>query len=304
MYLSENQIKLMLNKCGFNKDVKIIVTPDGKKQRYIWNTIKEKIDVHIGDNYDSDVASPQEFSINAIHYTDHKFNDIETLISENNFELACWSRYIRLSCPFKENHEKMLWNDQANLNLPVLALSTLELPNDREISFSYRDSAYWHMIYQAITRKDGIRLDISRLCTNNPTDDFKKYVFDTVKDSLIVDLTGTGESAKRFYPSNYDILYIAGPVVEPYRYLSNRLSRAIERHNVTRINPLIGWENGPVQGVCEHDKKAYVVQEEAVKIGCESVSWFKFCSDKNLLENLVQRMTNNYTHNNVKYQKG
>jgi hypothetical protein len=304
MYFNELQIREILNNCGFHKNVKIIVTPDGKKNRYIWNTINEKIILHTGDNYDSDVASPQEFSIKGSHYTGHQFNEIEHLISTFDFNLACWSRYIRLSCPFQTYHEQMLWNDQANLNLPVLALSTLELPIDKTISFSYRDSAYWHQVYTAMTGQKGIRLDISRNCTNAPSDEFKNYVFKTTKDTLIVDLTGTGESAKSFYPSGYNILYIAGPVVKPFTYLANRLSRAIERHNVTRIEPLIGWNNGPVRGVCEHDKTAYTVQELAVKVGCDSINWFKINPNKILLEQLVQKMSNNYTHGNVKYKKG
>jgi hypothetical protein len=304
MYLSEHQIKKILLKCGLNKDVKIIVTTDGKRRRYVWNQIKEKITLHTGDNYDSDVVSPSEFSIPAFHYTGHKFNEIEQIISDIDFELACWSRYIRLSCPFDSHHEKMLWNDQANLNIPVLALSTLHLPKDKNIVFSYRDSAYWHQIYQAMTGKLGTRLDISRACTNSPSDHFKKYIFDTVGEGLIVDLTGTGESAKNFYPPNYDILYIAGPVVAPYRFLANRTSRAIERHNVTNIDPLIGWDQIPIRGKCEHDPNAFRVQAAAISVACKSVKWFNFKLNTELLSLLVTKMSNNYTHNHVKYQKG
>jgi hypothetical protein len=303
MYLSAEQIKKILLKCGLHKNVKIIVSTCGKKKRYIWNQITEKIELHTGDNFDSDVKSPQEFSIPAQHYTSHQFNSIEKLIAETDFDLACWSRYIRLSCPFNTKHEKMLWADQANLNLPVLALSTLELPTNMEISFSYRDSAYWHKLYQSMTGKLGIRLDISRLCTNNPSEEFKQYVFDTVKGTLIVDLTGSGESAKMFYPSNYNILYIAGPVVAPYTYLANRVTRAIERHNVTDIDPLIGWQGGPIRGINEHDKRATTVQGKSIDIACNSVNWFKFKSNRNLLEILVQKMSHNYTHQNVKYKK-
>lgn len=304
MYLSEKQVLEILKKCGLKKKVKVIVTVDGKKKRWIWNQIKEKIDLHTGDNYDSDVVSPGEYGIPAQHYPGHAFTEIENHISTINFDLACFSRFLRLQCPYEDNHSKMLWIDQCNINIPILILSSLELPKDKKIAFSYRDCAHWHQIYSAITGEPGIRLDISRICSNNPTSCFKKYVSETTKDSLIVDLTGTGESAKKFYSNDVDILYIAGPVVAPYRYLTNRLDRSIERFNVTNIDPLIGWDNGPIRGTCEHDKRATFVQEAAILKTVENIKMFNINPTPSLLQFLVEKTTDSYTRNNVKYQKG
>jgi hypothetical protein len=303
MYLSEEQVCKLLQSCGFTKNVKIYVTNGGKRDGWIWKNLP-KIDLHIGDNYIADVESPKKYNIESFHYTEHAFNNREKLIAEIDFELACWSRYIRLQCPYTDEFRKNIWIDQANLNIPVLALATFELPEDRDIAFTYRDSAYWHKIYKAMTNKEGVRLDASRICYYNPTDEFNKYVNDTVGNCLIVDLQGTGESAKAFFGNTKEVLYIAGPSVEPIKFLVPRVSLAIEHHNVTRDGTIIKWNNGPVRDIPDHDINAVEVQECAINLACKTINMFKFSPNIKLLETLVSMMKKNYTHKNVKYKPG
>jgi predicted HAD superfamily hydrolase len=119
MYLTKDQIRQILISCGLKKDVEIYVTPDGKHRGTIWSSLP-KIDLHVGDNLRSDVESPRSYGITAEHYTGHQFNETEKFVSDFDFELACWMRYVRLQCPYSRG-DKLFWLDQSNLNLPVLA---------------------------------------------------------------------------------------------------------------------------------------------------------------------------------------
>lgn len=305
MYLSEKQVRKILEKCGLTKDVKIIVTVDGKKTGTIWPTVSG-INEHIGDNIKSDVYSPMKFGIKGTHYTDCFFNDVENEVSTHNYNLACWMRYLRLRCPYSSERDKMLWNDQANLNLPLLALATLELPDNKNIAFSYRDCAYWHRLYTAMTGKDGIRLDVSRICYASKKEEFVKYVYDSTKDALIVDLMGTGDSVNNFFNGGRDILYvIAGSNdMKNIKFLSPKVKNSIERHNCTTLGPLIDWDNGPIRGICEHDIAVANLQDAAATVAAESINYFYVNKDVETLKYLSSLMPRNYTHNNVRYEKG
>lgn len=305
MYFTSEQVHEILISCGLTKKVKVIVTPAGKKYGTIWPTLGN-IDLHIGDNLRSDVESPSKFGIKSQHYTNHLFNEIEKIISEYNFDLACWSRYIRLRCPYTDQHRIQLWNDQANLNLPILALASLEFPEDKTIAFCYRDCAYWHSIYEKITGKIGLRFDVSRRCYANPSEYFNNYIKSILdQDVIIADMQGTGESVKNFYNKNQQIFYIIGNTFENIHSMAPIVPNSIERHNCTDIGPLTDWnENGPVRDDNEHDKTAIDVQSCAVNVGCESINWYKILKNSELLNRLIHLMSKNYTHRNVPYIKG
>jgi hypothetical protein len=304
MYFTSDQVHTLLKNCGLTKEVTVIVTPAGKKYGTIWAGL-DKIELHTGDNLRSDVESPSKVGIPASHYTDYQFNSIEQLIAETDFNLACWSRYIRLQCPYTDERNVALWNDQANLNIPVLALATLELPIDKNIAFCYRDCAYWHQLYKSMTGNEGIRLDVSRNCYNNPSSEFKKYVLDNTAGNLIVDMQGTGNSFRNFYSNDQEVLYIISENPDSVPGLVGPVSNAIERHNCTNIGPLLDWNaEGPIRGDCEHDLNVARLQQEAILIACNSVNWFKILPNVNLLSKLVNSMSRNYTHRNVRYVKG
>jgi hypothetical protein len=301
MYFSEKQITQILISCGLKKDVKIYVTPDGKRKGYIWSKLPN-IDLHIGDNYKSDIKSPNKFGIRAEHYTNHKLTDTEEFVFLKNKELACWMRYIRLQCPYNNHHERNLWYDQSNFNLPVLALASLELPK-KTITFTFRDSIYWQQVYESITNRPSKQLHVSRACYLNPSKKFTNYVLSETKDCVIVDLQGTGKSVKSFFKQDIpEIIYICGPTESPVTSIAGRISDSIERHNCSSLGPLIDWaDTGPVRGECEHDLNIVKVQEEAVKVAIDSVKFFKIEKNKSLLIDLIWKMKNNYTHKNINW---
>ena len=157
-----------------NYNVKIVVSADGKKKGWIWDSIIENYNIenHYGDNEKSDVASAKKHGINGVLYTGYKLNNIENFVYKYDRHLALWMRCTRLLCPFNDDTHIKFWNDQANINMPVLALATLELP-DTPIAFTYRDCYNWQKIYETMTGKTGYRLDVSRKMYLDPNEHFK-----------------------------------------------------------------------------------------------------------------------------------
>jgi hypothetical protein len=301
MYLSENQIRQILISCGLTKDVKIYVTPAGKHNGTVWPTLP-KINLHIGDNFKSDVESPRNYGITSEHYTGHSLNEIEKFVSESDHELACWMRYVRLQCPYTGDG-KLFWLDQSNLNLPVLALASLELPN-KPIAFTYRDSVYWHPLYEAITGKNARRLDVSRMCYYNPTPEFIDYVLKQTEGHVIADLQGSGKSLKAFFKENLpEAIYICGFVEDPFICLEQKVGDSIERHNCSNLGPLVGWNhNGPIRNICENDPSIVKIQASAMEIATRSAKLFNIKKNKNLFSNLIWRMRKNFTWKNVSWE--
>jgi hypothetical protein len=300
MYFSKEQISKILKSCGLKKNIEIYVTPDGKRKGYIWQHLP-KIDLHTGDNYKSDVESPNKFGILTEQYYEHKLNSVEEFVYSSDINLACWMRYVRLSCPYISSHEKQLWNDQSNFNLPVLALASLELP-DKNIAFTFRDSIYWQQIYEVLTNKKSKQLHVSRQCYLNPSIEFNNYVLSTVKDHIIVDLQGTGRSLKEFFKNNLpESIYICGPTEYPVVSIAGKSSDSIERHNISSLGTLIDYtKDGPKRAECEHNSEIIKVQKNAIDVAVNSAKFFKIKRNKSLLINLLQRMKNNYTHKTVR----
>jgi hypothetical protein len=301
MYLSESQIKELLISCGLKKDVKIYVTPRGKFSGSIWKNLPE-ISLHTGDNFKSDIQSASKYGIKTEYYTEKNFNKIEKFVLKSDYFLACWMRYVRLHCPYLEK-DKLFWLDQSNFNLPILALSSLELPN-KPIIFTYRDSVYWHPLYESITGKKAKRLDSSRICYKNPSLEFTEYVLEQTKNHVIVDLQGSGESVKCFFKNNFpEIIYVCGLVDEAFSCLVRKpVGDSIERHNCSSLGSVIGWNKyGAIRNPCEHDPKIVEIQSKAMNIAINSTKLFSVKQkDKELLTSLLLFIKKNFTKKNVK----
>ena len=89
---------------------------------------------------------------------------------EVDLQLACWMRKTRLLCPHTGDAKKY-WIEQANLNLPVLALATLELP-DRDIAFTYTQSvasAVWTINHNLGFNPTAVVLDSTAVTATDST---------------------------------------------------------------------------------------------------------------------------------------
>jgi hypothetical protein len=308
MYLPADFVMKMLRNCGLTVDVDIIVTPNGKKKGWIWESVKERytIENHYGDNYKSDVVSAHAHGVNGVYYEGYDFNDIERSIYKKDRQLACWMRCIRLMCPFNDERHIKFWNDQANVNLPVLALATLELP-DTPIAFSYRDCYNWHKLYEAMTGKQGYRLNVSRKMYLSPNKHFKKYM-NFVKDigATIVDMQGKGKSILSFYEGNPpSTLYIGGKTPEYITQLVQYNTKSMEKHNCFEEGPVVDFnEYGPIQGANDHPEDVADIHKKAGQAAVRYVDKFKFKSNKELLLELVTLYdTSNFTNKNVSWAK-
>lgn len=308
MYLPADFIMKMLRNVGLTADVDIIVTPNGKKKGWVWDSVKEKykIENHYGDNYKSDVLSAKAHGINGVHYTGFELNDTERFVYKYDKQLALWMRCTRLLCPYNDERHIKFWNDQANINLPVLALATLELP-DTPIAFTYRDCYNWHLLYERMTGKQGYRLDVSRKMYLEPNNYFKSYM-SFVKDigATIVDMQGKGRSIQSFYDNNPpNTLYIGGKTPEYIEQLVPYNTKSMEKHNCFEEGPIIDFnEHGPVRGINDHPADVADIHKKAGQAGCRYVSDFKFKRNKELLLELVKLYdTKNFTNKNVSWAK-
>lgn len=314
MYLPKEFVMKLLRNCGLTANVDIIVTPDGKKKGWIWSQVKEKynIDNHYGDNIKSDVNSARKNQINGIHTSTFDFTSIEKKVYIEDTELACWMRYIRLQCPYEDNL-KNIWCDQANYNLPILALSSLQFPN-KKIAFTMRDCAFLQPLYENLIQKESVVLYSSRFCYENPTQEFIEYFKSTTENCVIVDLIGSGKSITNFlntHSINRECLYIAtGSKDCKVDTLAQTNSSGLEKHNSSPIlKQLIGFNsNGPIFGKYERDKVVSQVQQEALNVGLKSLKFFKFKKNNILLQDLIFLMNDNYTSiatawNNKKLKK-
>lgn len=290
-------VEKILRNCGLTKNVKFVVTPDGKSNGWIWPTLSG-IECHTGDNQHSDIVMANKHGITAKLYTDCHFNPLEGSVANFDYELACLMRYVRLQCPYTDTHRKNIWLEQADLNIPVLALATLELP-DREIAFSYRDAIYWKPIYEAMTNKLGTVLDASRKCYYNPSPEFTEYVHTTVSNKLIVDIQGSGKSPAAFFKGPHDIVYITGPSPNS---MTGELGDAIERHNCSSLGSLADWDHsGPIRDACEHDLVIVETQATAVEASLAAIKNFSIKRNLQLMAELIKIMRNDYTDRVVQH---
>jgi FMN phosphatase YigB (HAD superfamily) len=308
MYLPKEFIERLLRKCGLDKQVDIIVTPNGKKKGWIWSEVKSKyiIETHYGDNKKSDVASAQAHGINGVYTGAFDFNEIERIVYKQDKHLACWMRYLRLVCPYTNEDDIKLYNDQADINLPVLALATLELP-DTPIAFSYRDCHIWHALYEALTGKSGYRLDVSRKMWLEPNQYFDEYIkFVKENNITIVDLQGRGQSILSYYKGNPPPTIYLGGKVPPYiKKLTTFKSKSYEKHNCYELGPVIDWdENGPIRGRNDHPLHIAKIHSMAKDIAISSVKQFNIVPNKEILEYLVRLyVKDNFTNQSIEWSK-
>lgn len=296
MYLEPFRVEQILRNVGLTKDVQVIVTKDGKRHGWIWSTLP-RISHHTGDNLKSDVQSPMNAGILATHYTEHEFTAIERNVAQYDEQLALWMRYTRLHCPY-DDRRKQFWLDQSSFNLPALALGTLELPNE-PLAFTYRDSVYWHPLYETMTKKTANVLYTSRKCYVSPSSQFRTYVEAQTENRVIIDLQGSGASLSQFFGDKpYRAMYMCGHhESKSLRVIAGSFCDAIERHNRSSLCQLIDWtHDGPVYGKCEHSTSSVEAQSRAMHIAIAAAPYYSIQPNHELLVKAVRGMKRNFTY--------
>jgi len=83
MYLSKEDLWDVLIHVGFNKNVHLFVSYDGKSNEYIWNKIHQDghtVDTHIYDNTLSDVIKHRQYSIKTNHLKNSALTKYESYL--------------------------------------------------------------------------------------------------------------------------------------------------------------------------------------------------------------------------------
>ena len=130
MYLGEENVRRLLARAGFDKNVGLVVTANGKRSGELWPRLLThfSIERHLGDNEHSDVAMPGRFGIACDHTRIAAITDMETLLLNAGLrDLAELTREARLRSWHADPVSRRLQLIQIYLNFPILLLSSIRL---------------------------------------------------------------------------------------------------------------------------------------------------------------------------------
>jgi len=244
MYLSEDHLRQILVRCFelcwslVPKDeryrfpifrysvidkIPIVVSLHGKSQKWIWGMLQKNntiIDCHIGDNYHSDVISPLEYGIRALHFSSAQIEThtpIEGYLHERDqHALANLCRHVRLLNPYSDFRKK-IYEEQSQINIPILVLLAIHLHSlNKRVLFMLRDGFYLKMIYDALyPGNDSEYLFCSRKAMKISSPSFVNYMKKKIncssenpeRKTVIFDLFGTGKSIWQFL-QKYEVYHV------------------------------------------------------------------------------------------------
>ncbi len=282
-------VERILRKCGLDKAVQFIVTPDGKHNGWIWGKLPYKPDVHIGDNPHSDGKMASDAGIPSLLYNGSSYTD-------DSLELL--ARFIKLQCPYDHPEQRSLFFEQADLNLPALALFAQELP-DKPLALTFRDCRHLLPIIKATRPElDVVGFEASRRLYAEANPFYVEYVRRTTAGRVIVDLQGSGNSVRQFWQRNGwdepELFYLCSPSAPspvPHGW------DGIERFNAGIVGSPIAWHHdGPARAPLEYPEQHVAVQDHAVRLGCEALRrWFQVKPDRDRLINLCEQMERSVT---------
>lgn len=291
MYLPQEVIEAILRKNGLTKDVQVYVSTGGKSSGAIWRTLPP-IDLHVGDNHHSDVASPQSAGIKGEFYTNVHFAPYEQRFEG---DLKHLMRVVRLACPYEPGSKlHSMWMDQAWLNIPALTLASLELPSNG-LAFIMRDCLHLQRIHEAIHRTQNMSFHCSRIALKEEGDEWKAYVESVTKGRTLVDLQGTGCSVANYWMKTFgempEMIYLTG-TMRFGTLLAPCYHDAIERFNSSPLGTLVKF---PKRKECEFDQDVLTCQRAAVDCAISHFPYLSFKPNLGLFRNIVNDMPNAFT---------
>lgn len=210
-YYNLDQMKKILAKIGLAKTVTAYISPTGKSSGDVWQHIAQNFSVHLhlGDNYASDVAMALKHSIPAKHYKDSQLSSYEQAVMDlEHRDLACLMRTLRLQNPYPPGSPHyLLWNEQAELNVPLLIQCSLYLDEfckahkKQKILFTSRGTCLWMKIFQKMFPEyDSVYFQTSNYVYMHPSSSFIEYVQSIyTENSVIVDEHGSGSACGLFF---------------------------------------------------------------------------------------------------------
>lgn len=194
-YNSADFLEKLLRKAGLKSDINIISSVNGKRQGTIWNTVP-KFQFHYGDDWRSDVWSPQRCGRNAIKvnldahvgFLGQKFSKVPCLIT----------RTMALQNPFAGKMNS-LYADQAGINIPVLFSFAYSLPG-KSYAVTLRDGESLKPILDYVHAKYAPHpsFHASRALYRSESPAYVNYFLNATGGREIVDVHGTGHSFHQF----------------------------------------------------------------------------------------------------------
>lgn len=216
MYLPRNFLYQLLDLHGIKNFADVLISYNGKYTGEMWESLKVKPELHIGDNHISDVQMPRKCGIKAMHYVD-KPSYTEGVLRSNGYdELTRFVRVLRLSNPGDEFAD--LWQEQATVNIPVLVLAsiyTIQYYGNRKFLFATRETTNLKEIFDAMYPSVETHVYYtSRKCLREPSSEFLKYAREMLKDNpVVVDSHGSGITSNQFYDTlgtRPDMFFVVG----------------------------------------------------------------------------------------------
>jgi hypothetical protein len=221
MYLDGATILSLLRHAGFAPKVRVFASPHGKHFRKIWGHIEAqglRIAQHTGDNFTSDVISPTACGIVGRFYEGSRLTPLEQAAFSQGFDsLARLMRTTRLMNPYLPGSiDHRMWNEQAQLNGPLLYLASLHLgylhaerqPQDT-LLFVTRDGCHWHKLHRVLFPQASVHyLDASRALFYHPTEAYLNHIrrFGDPSRLVLVDVYGSGRSPYAFFTQHFGTL--------------------------------------------------------------------------------------------------
>ena len=267
MYFTEEIIMRILRAHGFAKNVTLYVTQGGKRNGTIWPRLKEKytINLHLGDNLESDIKMAGEAGIPAEHTSIHEFNATEQFFIKHGYtQFGLFIREFRHQNPYPVNTNNYeLYNDQAIFNIPLLVLCSYSLhamikaENRTTLVMIMRDCCLLKYIFPLLFSDIECReLQSSRNVNLNPNQEYKDYLkaIYNPDSCLLFDLYGSFHSGRELFKElfgAYPRIHLLGcntlkssdvsPVYEGLTYTS---SNNYENFNIDSDGSMLRLENG------------------------------------------------------------
>jgi hypothetical protein len=208
-YLPSSVIFQLVCKVGLEKQVTIYQSNGDKACGVVWQKLKTKPDLHLGDNRHSDVNQPMKAGIKAEWFNRAtQMNNVEhTLMSASLAHIAFLCREIRLRVNLGGIPAKFfIW--ACALNLPLLfALAELvhRTVGNRNLVFLGRDCQLLHRLYTAYYRS-ALYLPFSRqVAYNQPADAIAYLRMQSPQNPVFIDMSSTG-ATWAFLQNNIEIL--------------------------------------------------------------------------------------------------
>ena len=245
MYLPEEIIRKMLEKCGLIVSVEIVITFAGKSSGRVWRQLVEQNQsvFHIGDNEISDVKKAREFGLDSHLTLLNQTTDIENYFLDKDFEFAAYLREIRLKNPYHEEIKRQYWQAfTMNIGILIILVQLIdELQKNcgfEYLGFCGRDTYYlWHLYKKFKEDKNekppaSDYLHYSRRLVHTSKAEMGEYFATKIKNrkALMIDLCGTGAHLHILRTDcqlNYSILlcYLVDPRIALEKYKDARIPK-------------------------------------------------------------------------------